>query len=80
MLVSEIKKKYGDINIADEILVSLGYIKKDRMLSASEVKEITGKKNPYRTIERLKKKYGLSYPEKMIASSIIEKEFGLRRI
>lgn len=80
MTIEDINKRYGNIEIPDDVLISLGYLKKDRMLSAREIKEIIGKKNPYQIIDRLKKKYSLDYPEKAISSSILEKEFGLRRI
>lgn len=78
MTVQEILDTYGNIVIPDNILIQLGIKEEDVMLNAEEVKEKTHFSQPYVVIDRLKKKYGFSYPEKRISKSILAKEYGLK--
>ena len=79
MTVQEILDVYGNVVIPDRVLIQLGIKEEDVLLSAKEVKEITHSSQPYEVIERLKKKHGLTYPEKKIAKSIIRKEYGTEK-
>ena len=78
MTVQEILDTYGNIVIPNRILIQLGIKEEDVMLNAEEVKMLTHSSQPYVVIERLKKKYGFSYPEKRISKSILAKEYGLK--
>lgn len=79
MTVQEILDNYGNVVIPDRVLIQLGIKEEDVLLNAKEVKEITRSSQPYEVIERLKKKNGLTYPEKKIARSIIRKEYGTEK-
>jgi len=78
MTVQEILDTYGNIVIPNRILIQLGIKEEDVMLNAEEVKMLTHSSQPYVVIDRLKKKYGFSYPEKRISKSILAKEYGLK--
>lgn len=78
MTVQEILDTYGNIVIPNRILIQLGIKEEDVMLNAEEVKEKIHSSQPYVVIDRLKKKYGFSYPEKRISKSILAKEYGLK--
>ena len=78
MTVQEILDTYGNVVIPNRILIQLGIKEEDVMLNAEEVKMLTHSSQPYVVIERLKKKYGFSYPEKRISKSILAKEYGLK--
>lgn len=78
MTVQEILDTYGNIVIPNRILIQLGIKEEDVMLNAEEVKTLTHSSQPYVVIDRLKKKYGFSYPEKRISKSILAKEYGLK--
>ena len=78
MTVQEILDTYGNIVIPNRILIQLGIKEEDVMLNAEEVKKLTHSSQPYVVIDRLKKKYGFSYPEKRISKSILAKEYGLK--
>ena len=78
MTVQEISDTYGNIVIPNRILIQLGIKEEDVMLNAEEVKMLTHSSQPYVVIDRLKKKYGFSYPEKRISKSILAKEYGLK--
>ena len=78
MTVQEILDTYGNIVIPNRILIQLGIKEEDVMLNAEEVKKLVHSSQPYVVIDRLKKKYGFSYPEKRISKSILSKEYGLK--
>ena len=78
MKVHDIYESYGNVEIPDAILIQLGIKEEDVMLNAEEVKMLTHSSQPYVVIDRLKKKYGFSYPEKRISKSILSKEYGLK--
>lgn len=78
MTVQEILDTYGNIVIPNRILIQLGIKEEDVMLNAEEVKKLVHSSQPYVVIDRLKKKYGFSYPEKRISKSILAKEYGLK--
>ena len=78
MTVQEILDTYGNIVIPNRILIQLGIKEEDVMLNAEEVKMLTHSSQPYAVIDRLKKQYGFSYPEKRISKSILSKEYGLK--
>ena len=78
MTVQEILDTYGNVVIPNRILIQLGIKEEDVMLNAEEVKMLTHSSQPYVVIDRLKKKYGFSYPEKRISKSILAKEYGLK--
>lgn len=78
MTVQEILDTYGNIVIPNRILIQLGIKEEDMMLNAEEVKKLVHSSQPYVVIDRLKKKYGFSYPEKRISKSILAKEYGLK--
>ena len=78
MTVQEILDTYGNIVIPNRILIQLGIKEEDVMLNAEEVKEKVHTSQPYAVIDRLKKQYGFSYPEKRISKSILAKEYGLK--
>lgn len=78
MTVQEILDTYGNIVIPNRILIQLGIKEEDVMLNAEEVKKKVHTSQPYAVIDRLKKQYGFSYPEKRISKSILAKEYGLK--
>ena len=78
MKVQEILDTYGNIVIPNRILIQLGIKEEDVMLNAEEVKKKVHTSQPYAVIDRLKKQYGFSYPEKRISKSILSKEYGLK--
>ena len=78
MTVQEILDTYGNIVIPNRILIQLGIKEEDVLLNAEEVKKFTRFSQPYVVIERLKKQYGFSYPEKRISKSILAKDYGLK--
>ena len=78
MKVQEILDTYGNIVIPNRILIQLGIKEEDVMLNAEEVKKKVHTSQPYAVIDRLKKQYGFSYPEKRISKSILAKEYGLK--
>ena len=78
MKVQEILDTYGNIVIPNRILIQLGIKEEDVMLNAEEVKKLVHSSQPYVVIDRLKKQYGFSYPEKRISKSILAKEYGLK--
>lgn len=78
MTVQEILDTYGNIVIPNRILIQLGIKEEDVLLNAEEVKKFIRSSQPYVVIDRLKKEYGFSYPEKRISKSILVKEYGLK--
>ena len=78
MKVHDIYESYGNVEIPDAILIRLGIKEEDVMLNAEEVKKKVHTSQPYAVIDRLKKQYGFSYPEKRISKSILAKEYGLK--
>jgi hypothetical protein len=78
MKVSDVLKKFGDVNIPDRTLIALGIEEEDRMIDAKEVSRITGFKDGYGIIRQLKKEHCLSYDGARIALSIVKEKYGLK--
>lgn len=77
MKVSDIITMFGDVDIPNKYLIDLGLIEEDRLIDAKEVKKLTGIKNPYAVINKLKATYKLGYDEKRIPLSVIKKHYHL---
>jgi hypothetical protein len=78
MKISKILETIGDADIPESILVGLGLVERDHLIDANEVTNLTGIKNGYQVISRLKLKYGLDYDEAKIPLSILKKHYHLK--
>jgi hypothetical protein len=78
MKVSDVLKKFGDVNIPERTLIALGIEEEDHMIDAKEVSRITGFKDGYGIIRQLKKEHCLSYDGARIALSIVKEKYGLK--
>jgi len=79
MKVSKIYESFGDIEIPNKILVSLGYTTEtpqDMMLNYRMVKEVTGR-DGYKTINVIKEKYKRGYDENLVSLSDLCNYYGL---
>lgn len=77
MKVSEILKTVGDADIPDSVLIGLGLIERDHLIGPDEVSSLTGIRDGYTVIRKLKAKYRLSYDEARIPLSIVKKHYHL---
>lgn len=78
MKVSEIMSEIGNIDIPDSVLIGLGLIERDHLIGPDEVSSLTGIKDGYAVIRKLKAKYRLSYDEAKIPLSILKKHYHLK--
>lgn len=77
MKVSDIIAMFGDVDIPNKYLIDLGLIEEDRLIDAKEVEKLTGIKNPYAVINKLKAAYKLSYDESRIPLSVLKEHYHL---
>lgn len=73
MLLSEIIKEYGDLEIK-------GFKQNDRMLNSDEVMKIVGisKSEAYKIITHLKRKNMLLYNKAIIPKSVLYEYYGMK--
>ena len=73
MLLSEIIKEYGDLEIK-------GFKQNDRMLNSDEVMKIVGisKSEAYKIITNLKRKHMLLYNKAIIPKSVLYEYYGMK--
>ena len=74
---SDIITMFGDVDIPNKYLIAIGLIEDDHLIGPDEVSSITGIKDGYAVIRKLKAKYNLNYDEARIPLSIVKKHYHL---
>lgn len=81
MKLSEMIRRYGDINIPNSILMRIGLITRDEMLRASDIQEImkVSATKAYEIIRKVNKRYGCKCDDNMVSKSSLCRYYNMER-